>query len=71
VLSEGEVVGWCDVVPKSRLVHADGGVLGVALLPDFREEGLGGRLARRGAGVRAAPGRVDGSGRQRKRDRAA
>lgn len=31
VLSEGEVVGWCDIVPKSRPVHAHVGVLGMAL----------------------------------------
>jgi hypothetical protein len=30
VLSAGEVVGWCDVLPKSRPVHAHVGVLGVA-----------------------------------------
>ena len=34
VLSAGEVVGWCDILPKSRPVHAHVGVLGVALLPD-------------------------------------
>jgi ribosomal protein S18 acetylase RimI-like enzyme len=46
VLSEGEVVGWCDILPKSRPVHAHVGVLGVALLPEFRGCGLGGRLIR-------------------------
>jgi RimJ/RimL family protein N-acetyltransferase len=46
VLSEGEVVGWCDILPKSRPVHAHVGVLGVALLPEFRGQGLGGRLIR-------------------------
>jgi ribosomal protein S18 acetylase RimI-like enzyme len=45
-VSEGEVVGWCDIVPKSRPVHAHVGVLGVALLPEFRGQGLGGRLIR-------------------------
>ena len=45
-LSAGAVVGWCDVVPKSRPVHAHTGVLGVALLPEFRGRGLGGRLMR-------------------------
>jgi ribosomal protein S18 acetylase RimI-like enzyme len=46
VLSEGEVVGWCDIVPKSRPVHAHVGVLGMALLPEFRGQGLGERLMR-------------------------
>jgi ribosomal protein S18 acetylase RimI-like enzyme len=46
VLSGGEVVGWCDILPKSRPVHAHVGVLGVALLPEFRGCGLGGRLVR-------------------------
>lgn len=46
VLSEGEVVGWCDILPKARPVHAHVGVLGMALLPEFRGCGLGGRLMR-------------------------
>ena len=46
VLSAGEVVGWCDIIPKSRPVHAHVGVLGVALLPEFRGCGSGGRLMR-------------------------
>ena len=46
VLSAGEVVGWCDIVPKSRPVHAHVGVLGVALLPEFRGRGIGERLIR-------------------------
>jgi RimJ/RimL family protein N-acetyltransferase len=45
-LSAGEVVGWCDIVPKPRPVHAHTGVLGVALLPEFRGQALGGRLMR-------------------------
>ncbi len=47
VLSDGEVVGWCDVVPKPRPVHAHVGVLGMALLPEFRGQGVGERLMRR------------------------
>ncbi|MCK1391800.1 GNAT family N-acetyltransferase [Bradyrhizobium sp. 1] len=43
-ISAGEVVGWCDVVRKARPVHAHGGVLGIALLPAFRRQGLGERL---------------------------
>ena len=43
-LSAGEVVGWCDVTPKSRPIYAHGGVLGIALLPPFRGQGIGKRL---------------------------
>ena len=37
----GEVVGWCDLIPKSRPIHAHCGVLGMALLPPFRGRGHG------------------------------
>jgi RimJ/RimL family protein N-acetyltransferase len=42
-----EVVGWCDVTPKSRPIYAHCGVLGMGLLPRFRSQGLGTRLIRR------------------------
>ncbi|MFO1109557.1 MAG: GNAT family N-acetyltransferase [Bradyrhizobium sp.] len=45
-ISAGEVMGWCDVLPKPRPVHAHVGVLGVALLPGFRGQGHGERLMR-------------------------
>jgi RimJ/RimL family protein N-acetyltransferase len=38
-LQGGEVVGWCDVVPKTGPAHVHCGVLGMGLLPTFR--GLG------------------------------
>ena len=44
---EGEVVGWCDVTPKSRPIYAHCGVLGMGLLPRFRGQGLGRRLITR------------------------
>ena len=46
-ISEGEVVGWCDVTPKSRPIYAHCGVLGMGLLPRFRGQGLGTRLIMR------------------------
>ena len=46
-LSDGEVVGWCDVLPKTWPIYAHMGVLGVALLPPFRGQGLGPRLIER------------------------
>jgi ribosomal protein S18 acetylase RimI-like enzyme len=46
-LSAGEVVGWCDVTPKTRPIYAHSGVLGIALLPPFRGQGIGKRLIQR------------------------
>jgi RimJ/RimL family protein N-acetyltransferase len=40
----GEVVGWRDVIPKSRPIHAHSGVLGMGLLPPFRGQGHGAAL---------------------------
>jgi ribosomal protein S18 acetylase RimI-like enzyme len=40
----GEVVGWCDVTPKSGPIDARIGVLGMGLLPQFRHQGIGSRL---------------------------
>jgi len=45
-VSAGQVVGWCDVVPNPRPINAHVGVLGMALLPEFRRRGIGGRLIR-------------------------
>jgi ribosomal protein S18 acetylase RimI-like enzyme len=46
-LSVGEVVGWCEVLPKTWPIYAHTGVLGVALLPALRGQGLGQRLIER------------------------
>ncbi len=46
-LSVGEVVGWCDVLPKTWPIYAHTGVLGVALLPALRGQGVGTRLITR------------------------
>jgi RimJ/RimL family protein N-acetyltransferase len=43
-IADGAVVGWCDVIPKQRPVHAHCGVLGMGLLPAFRGRGLGAAL---------------------------
>jgi ribosomal protein S18 acetylase RimI-like enzyme len=43
-LSAGEVIGWCDVTPKPRPIYAHCGVLGIALLPEFRGRGIGRQL---------------------------
>ncbi|MBS0244515.1 MAG: GNAT family N-acetyltransferase, partial [Proteobacteria bacterium] len=38
--------GWCDIFPLERDTMAHVGVLGIALLPEFRGQGLGERLMR-------------------------
>jgi RimJ/RimL family protein N-acetyltransferase len=46
-IAEGRVVGWADILPKDRPIHAHVGVLGIGLLPEFRGKGLGTALLRR------------------------
>jgi RimJ/RimL family protein N-acetyltransferase len=41
---DSRVVGWCDITPKDENGLGDTGTLGMALLPDFRDRGLGRRL---------------------------
>ncbi len=55
-LSAGEVVGWCDVTPKSGPIDARIGVLGMGLLPQFRRQGIGTRLIARVLGAARAYG---------------
>ena len=55
-VSDGQVVGWCDVVPKPRPIYAHGGVLGIALLPEFRRQGIGARLIQQTLGAAQAFG---------------
>jgi ribosomal protein S18 acetylase RimI-like enzyme len=47
----GQVVGWCDVTPKPRPIHANAGVLGMGLLPEFRRQGIGKQLILRTLGA--------------------
>jgi RimJ/RimL family protein N-acetyltransferase len=39
-----QVIGWCDITPKTRPIYAHSGVLGMGLLPAFRGRGLGTQL---------------------------
>jgi ribosomal protein S18 acetylase RimI-like enzyme len=55
-VSAGQVVGWCDVAPKPRPIYAHGGVLGIALLPEFRRQGIGARLIQQTLGAAQAFG---------------
>jgi RimJ/RimL family protein N-acetyltransferase len=45
VLSDGDVVGWCDVLCNTkRTVYSHCGTLGIGLLPEFRGQGIGRQL---------------------------
>ena len=44
---EGRVVGWCDVIRNSGQSRQHSGVLGVALLPEYRGHRIGRELMRR------------------------
>ena len=43
-LKDNRVIGWCDVCRMDRPVYAHVGVLGMGILKEFREQGLGRRL---------------------------
>jgi ribosomal protein S18 acetylase RimI-like enzyme len=43
-LDAGQVIGWCDVIPRERETMRHAGVLGIGILPDHRNRGLGARL---------------------------
>ena len=44
VLDGGQVVGWCDLSRTNRPTQAHIGVLGMGLLPPYRDRGIGRRL---------------------------
>ena len=46
-LADGEVVGWCDALPKPLPIHRHVGVLGMGLLPAYRGQGIGWQLLQR------------------------
>ena len=43
-LCEGRVVGWCDISPVERAVHAHCGTLGIGVIDGYRGRGVGSRL---------------------------
>lgn len=47
VVADDRVVGWCDVIRNSGQSRQHSGVLGVALLPEFRGNGIGRELMKR------------------------
>ena len=50
------VVGWCDVMPGDRVTTAHSGVLGIAVLPDYRGKGIGAALLDSALGKAKASG---------------
>lgn len=43
-VQDGEVVGWCDVLPTHGEARTHVGTLGIAVLPPHRHRGIGGML---------------------------
>lgn len=43
-LVEGNVVGWCDVLPVGGQAREHVGILGIGLVPEMRSQGIGRRL---------------------------
>ena len=43
-LCDGRLVGWCDVSPVERAVHAHCGTLGIGVVDGYRGRGVGSRL---------------------------
>ncbi|ARP83064.1 GNAT family N-acetyltransferase [Bordetella genomosp. 8] len=43
---DGQVVGWCDVLPTHGQARAHVGTLGIGLIPSARHLGIGARLMR-------------------------
>jgi putative acetyltransferase len=45
-LDDGQVVGWCDVLPAHGESRSHVGIIGLGLLPVFRGRGIGAQLMR-------------------------
>jgi RimJ/RimL family protein N-acetyltransferase len=43
-LTNGEVVGWCDIQRHPFLSHSHRGTLGMGVVPEYRGHGIGARL---------------------------
>jgi RimJ/RimL family protein N-acetyltransferase len=43
-LLDGRLVGWCDVSPVARPVHAHCGILGIGVIEGYRGRGIGTQL---------------------------
>jgi ribosomal protein S18 acetylase RimI-like enzyme len=40
-LHKSSVIGWCDIAPLRRPLHAHAGVLGMGVIAEFRGQGIG------------------------------
>lgn len=40
-ISEGKVIGWCDITSLHRPIFAHSGVLGIGILAKYRGQGIG------------------------------
>ena len=47
-VAEGEVVGWCDILPALGEARAHVGILGIGVIPRARHRGIGRRLMEAG-----------------------
>lgn len=45
-LDAGQVVGWCDIVPKPRVTLRHSGILGIGVVASHRQRGIGTDLIR-------------------------
>ncbi|MDR3477002.1 MAG: GNAT family N-acetyltransferase [Gammaproteobacteria bacterium] len=45
-ISEGKVIGWCDIAPLDRPVFVHSGTLGIGVLASYRGQGIGEALIR-------------------------
>lgn len=43
-ISDGKVIGWCDISSLHRPVFAHSGTLGIGILAPYRGQGIGGKL---------------------------
>ena len=47
VLDNGKVVGWCDIIPGTRKCYKHVGEMGICLLPEYRDKGIGAKLIKK------------------------
>ena len=43
-MKDNQVIGWCDIAPLDRPIFAHIGALGIGILANYREQGIGKKL---------------------------